>query len=167
MACLVVSVTTRILVTQLVVAVASYPYVFIDGGELYWRYCIWSPAALYNVFRRPADLQVSTLHANKTWDMTIYCVIMYSGDQYVCTGNLTNWTKCMFSTREPSRVKWVIPDTAKEASTFLLVLVDLSTYKINITYCICVERHTSHELSSVSMDRNCFHKIVLTQGHCL
>ena len=137
MACLVVSVTARILVTQLVATVASYPYmhmyVFVDGGELYWWHCIWSPAALYNLFWWPTDLQVSALHTNKMWDNDDV-IITYSGDQYVCTGNLTNWTKCMFSTREPSRVKWVIPDTAKEASTFLLVLVDLSTYKINIMY---------------------------------
>ncbi|XP_065898038.1 poly [ADP-ribose] polymerase 1-like isoform X3 [Dysidea avara] len=44
--------------------------------------------------------------------------LIFNGAQYVCTGYLTSWTKCTHSTREPDRVKWVIPDVVKEASSF-------------------------------------------------
>ncbi|XP_019618728.1 PREDICTED: poly [ADP-ribose] polymerase 1-like isoform X2 [Branchiostoma belcheri] len=45
--------------------------------------------------------------------------LFYRSDGYHCSGNLTEWTKCIYTTREPKRKKWIIPDDLKEEVPFL------------------------------------------------
>ncbi|XP_047244775.1 poly [ADP-ribose] polymerase 1 [Girardinichthys multiradiatus] len=35
--------------------------------------------------------------------------LVFKGDSYYCTGDISAWTKCVFKTRTPSRKDWVIP----------------------------------------------------------
>ena len=35
---------------------------------------------------------------------------------YVCTGNISGWTKCSFLTKTPNKVPWKIPQELKDAS---------------------------------------------------
>ena len=32
-----------------------------------------------------------------------------STQSYVCEGDLSEWSKCMYSTSDPERVEWIIP----------------------------------------------------------
>ncbi|XP_070576368.1 poly [ADP-ribose] polymerase 1-like [Ptychodera flava] len=34
--------------------------------------------------------------------------LVFGSSSYHCTGNITSWTKCMYTTKEPKRKKWVI-----------------------------------------------------------
>ncbi|XP_062502234.1 poly [ADP-ribose] polymerase 1-like isoform X2 [Corticium candelabrum] len=38
---------------------------------------------------------------------------------YNCMGNLTEWTKCMYTTKEPKRKKWVIPAKMRKKNAYL------------------------------------------------
>ena len=54
----------------------------------------------------------------------------YSASGYKCTGHISGWTPCLYTTLTPSRRMWKIPAEFKEDSAFLyvlfLVLVDHS-----------------------------------------
>ncbi|XP_070578606.1 poly [ADP-ribose] polymerase 1-like [Ptychodera flava] len=40
--------------------------------------------------------------------------LVIRSDSYHCTGNLTSWTKCMYTSKEPAKKAWVTPDSFKE-----------------------------------------------------
>lgn len=35
--------------------------------------------------------------------------LVFKGDAYYCTGDISAWTKCVFKTGTPARKDWVIP----------------------------------------------------------
>ncbi|XP_065832639.1 poly [ADP-ribose] polymerase 1-like [Oscarella lobularis] len=41
--------------------------------------------------------------------------LIIKGDAYHCTGNMTEWTKCSYTTLDPTRSKWIIPGELKDA----------------------------------------------------
>lgn len=38
--------------------------------------------------------------------------LVFKGDAYYCTGDISSWTKCVFKTTTPVRKDWVIPQVA-------------------------------------------------------
>jgi len=45
--------------------------------------------------------------------------LTYRKEGYVCTGDMSAWTKCIYTTLDPKRRPWKIPAELKECSTFL------------------------------------------------
>eukprot|EP00118_Oscarella_pearsei_P026283 m.309715 g.309715 ORF g.309715 m.309715 type:complete len:959 (+) comp47446_c0_seq1:38-2914(+) len=45
--------------------------------------------------------------------------LRYKSDGYCCSGNITEWTKCVFVTRDPARANWIIPKQIKDCSAYL------------------------------------------------
>ncbi|XP_031566693.1 poly [ADP-ribose] polymerase 1-like [Actinia tenebrosa] len=45
--------------------------------------------------------------------------LVYRHDCYGCTGNMSEWTKCMFVTQDPKRANWVISKELKEEVEYL------------------------------------------------
>ncbi|EDO46812.1 predicted protein, partial [Nematostella vectensis] len=46
-------------------------------------------------------------------------MLVYRSDGYHCTGNVSGWTKCAFTTQDPKRTKWVISKELKKTNDFL------------------------------------------------
>ncbi|XP_055275757.1 poly [ADP-ribose] polymerase 1 [Moschus berezovskii] len=44
--------------------------------------------------------------------------LVFKGDAYYCTGDVTAWTKCMVKTQTPNRKEWVTPKEFREISYF-------------------------------------------------
>ncbi|XP_006897812.1 PREDICTED: poly [ADP-ribose] polymerase 1 [Elephantulus edwardii] len=44
--------------------------------------------------------------------------VVFKGDGYYCTGDITAWTKCMFKTQRPNRADWGLPKEFQEISFF-------------------------------------------------
>ncbi|XP_008311175.1 poly [ADP-ribose] polymerase 1 isoform X2 [Cynoglossus semilaevis] len=42
--------------------------------------------------------------------------LVYKGDAYYCTGDISAWTKCVFKTTTPARKDWVVPKEFSEVS---------------------------------------------------
>lgn len=39
--------------------------------------------------------------------------LVFKGDAYYCTGDVTAWTKCMVKTQTPNRKEWVTPKVSE------------------------------------------------------
>lgn len=48
--------------------------------------------------------------------------LVFKGDAYYCTGDISAWTKCVFKTATPIRKDWVIPKVGLLISGLFLVL---------------------------------------------
>ncbi|MEQ2224181.1 Poly [ADP-ribose] polymerase 1 [Ilyodon furcidens] len=64
------------------------------------------PSGESNVLDRLADgMAFGALEACKECQGQL----VFKGDSYYCTGDISAWTKCVFKTKSPSRKDWVIP----------------------------------------------------------
>lgn len=66
--------------------------------------------------------------------------LVFKGDAYYCTGNISAWTKCVFKTTTPLRKDWVIPKVGHLISLELYVDV-FSTVAEQV--CLCYLLTTS------------------------
>ncbi|XP_064402675.1 poly [ADP-ribose] polymerase 1-like isoform X3 [Halichondria panicea] len=64
---------------------------------------------------------------------------------YQCTGNMSAWTKCINTTDDPSRTKWIIPESLKE-------IPFLSKYKYKARKRVFSKDSTPSQSQSFTMD---------------
>lgn len=55
-------------------------------------------------------------------------ILEYTGDNYVCTGAYSEWSSCIYTTREPVRKDEPIkvPDSIKDSSVFKVIILSMS-----------------------------------------
>lgn len=54
--------------------------------------------------------------------------LVFKGDAYYCTGDISAWTKCVFKTTTPARTDWVTPKVGHLISAPQCLQVFIETF---------------------------------------